>query len=244
MTSLKRAGFQVYARLLDAAWYGVPQRRTRFFLIALNKDLGIEPGDLGDWGPFPVPTHGPGLKPYTTVRDAIADLPPINNGHTAELAPYIEPDVRQLERNEYLCLMRAGAAAGIITDHITSRQADYVLERYKRIPAGGNWESITRLLTNYRDVTRTHSNIYRRLSWDEPAITIGHYRKAMIVHPAQNRGLSLREASRLQSIPDWFRFSGSPTSRRGGLMHKQQQLANAVSPLVAKAIAERLAQLL
>jgi DNA-cytosine methyltransferase len=244
MLSLKRAGFDVYARLLDAVWYGVPQRRTRFFLIALRKDLGVEPGDLGEWGPFPRPTHGPGLKPYVTVRDAIADLPRIGNGQLLTELPYIQPEARQLDANEYLRLMRADALQALITDHVTSKQADYVIERYKRIPPGGNWEDISGLLTNYRDVYRTHSNIYRRLCWDEPAITIGHYRKAMIIHPDQDRGLSLREASRLQSIPDWFRFSGSPGGRRGGLMHKQQQLANAVSLLVAKALAERLADLL
>jgi site-specific DNA-cytosine methylase len=50
--------------------------------------------------------------------------------------------------------------------------------------------------------------------------------------------LSLREAARLQSFPDWFQFSGGRKGQAGGLMHKQQQLANAVCPLVTKAIAE------
>jgi site-specific DNA-cytosine methylase len=62
----------------------------------------------------------------------------------------------------------------------------------------------------------------------------------MLVHPSQNRGLSLREAARLQSFPDWFRFHGTIDGSEGGLMHKQQQLANAVCPLVTKSIAEYL----
>jgi site-specific DNA-cytosine methylase len=69
-------------------------------------------------------------------------------------------------------------------------------------------------MTNYADVERTHSNIYRRLAWSEPAITIGHYRKSMIIHPSQHRGLSLREAARLQSFPDWFRFAGTESVRK------------------------------
>ena len=121
---------------------------------------------------------------------------------------------------------------------MTSRHADYVIDRYKAIPPGGNWEAISNKLTNYTAVERTHSNIYRRLTWDDPSITIGHYRKSMLVHPRQHRGLSLREASRLQSFPDWFRFAGSANGNGGGLVHKQQQLANAVCPLVSKAIAE------
>ena len=64
-----------------------------------------------------------------------------------------------------------------------------------------------------------------------------------LVHPTQHRGLSLREASRLQSLPDWFRFSGNAAGDEGGLVHKQQQLANAVCPLVAKAIADYLLRL-
>ena len=138
----------------------------------------------------------------------------------------------------FLRYVRDGAERGVVLDHVTSRHADYVIDRYRRIPQGGNWESIRDSLTNYADASRTHSNIYRRLTWRQPSITIGHYRKSMLVHPSQARGLSLREASRLQSFPDWFRFAGKPDGGAGGLMHKQQQLANAVCPLVTKAIAE------
>lgn len=156
---------------------------------------------------------------------------------------YIEPTKAALGANSYLSTMRAGAEQNAVTDHVTSRHADYVIERYQKIPPGGNWESIADTLTNYADVNRTHSNIYRRLLWDEPSITIGHYRKSMLVHPSQHRGLSLREAARLQSFPDWFRFEGNPAGARGGLVHKQQQLANAVCPLVTKAIAELILEL-
>ena len=134
--------------------------------------------------------------------------------------------------------MRDGAPERVIWDHVTSRHAEYVIERYRRIPEGGNWQDIADMLSNYADIERTHSNIYRRLVWDEPSVTIGHYRKSMLVHPDQDRGLSLREACRLQSFPDWFRFAGSTDGGSGGLTHKQQQIANAVCPLVTKAIAE------
>jgi site-specific DNA-cytosine methylase len=156
---------------------------------------------------------------------------------------YTEPARTALLGNSYLSFLREGAERGVVTDHVTSRHADYVIERYRKIPAGGNWQSIADSLTNYADVSRTHSNIYRRLVWGEPSITIGHYRKSMLVHPSEDRGLSLREAARLQSFPDWFRFAGNPTGGPGGLVHKQQQLANAVCPLVAKAIAEFILEL-
>jgi DNA-cytosine methyltransferase len=232
-------GYIVFPKLLDAVWYGVPQHRSRLFLLGIRADLGYTGEDFGAWGPFPLPSHGPGTdRPYTTVRDAIEDLPSIGNGDDAETMPYRKPDARAFKRNEFLQFMRSGATGRTISDHVTSRHAEYVIDRYRAIPPGGNWEAIANKLTNYTAVERTHSNIYRRLTWDEPSITIGHYRKSMLVHPHQHRGLSLREAARLQSFPDWFRFAGSTNGNGGGLVHKQQQLANAVCPLVTKAIAE------
>jgi len=232
-------GYTVFPKLLDAVWYGVPQHRSRFFLLGIRADLGFNAADFGSWGPFPLPSHGPGTeRPYVTVRDAIADLPSVRNGEDKEIVPYRKLEPVKLRGNEFLKLMRSGSRNGMISDHVTSRHADYVIDRYRAIPPGGNWEAISNKLTNYTAVERTHSNIYRRLTWDEPSITIGHYRKSMLVHPRQHRGLSLREASRLQSFPDWFRFAGSVNGNGGGLVHKQQQLANAVCPLVAKALAE------
>lgn len=235
---LRAMGYLVFPKLLDAVWYGVPQNRNRFFLMGIHRDLGYHADSFGDWGPFPKPTHGPGTgRAFVTVRDAIADLPKIANGEMREEIEYTVA-AEAVAKNSFLTAMRQGAPETLIWDHVTSRHAEYVIERYRAIPQGGNWEDVRDLMTNYADVSRTHSNIYRRLAMSEPAITIGHYRKSMIVHPTQSRGLSLREAARLQSFPDWFRFAGSSSGTEGGLMHKQQQLANAVCPNVTKAVAE------
>ena len=105
-----------------------------------------------------------------------------------------------------------------------------ILERYKYIPQGGNWENIpNRLMKNYADKSRCHTGIYRRLKEDEPSVVIGNYRKNMLIHPTEDRGLSVREAARLQSFPDWFKFKGTIGSQ-------QQQVGNAVPPLLAKAV--------
>lgn len=239
---IERAGYLVFPQLLDAVWYGVPQHRTRYFLLGIHRDLGYSYSDFGEKGPFPQPTHGPGTnRPYVTVRQAIEDLPPIGNGHRVEQMPWSKK--KGGKKNTFLKSMRADAPNGIVWDHVTSTHAPYVIERYEAIPEGGNWQDIQDLMTNYAAIERTHSNIYRRLKWDEPTITMGHYRKSMLIHPSQHRGLSLREAMRLQSIPDWFRFAGSTEGVGGGLMHKQQQLANAVCPMVLKAIAEQILKL-
>jgi site-specific DNA-cytosine methylase len=240
------AGYLVFPKALDAVWYGVPQHRHRFFILGIAADFGYTADSFGEWGPFPRPTHGPGTgSDWVTVWDAIGDLPWVGNGCGQDRAAYTCP--AGFRRTAFWSAMREGADPDVAWDHVTSKHAGYVLERFRNIPQGENWESIREMFTNYADVSRTHSNIYRRLIEDEPSITIGHYRKSMLVHPRQIRGLSLREAARLQSFPDWFRFMGKTgvedEEDTGGLTHKQQQLANAVCPLVTKAIAQRIAEL-
>jgi DNA (cytosine-5)-methyltransferase 1 len=61
------AGFQVYWKLLNAKNYGVPQDRERVFIVGVRKDLNKEYN-------FPEATHGPGIKPYVTLKDTIWDL--------------------------------------------------------------------------------------------------------------------------------------------------------------------------
>ncbi len=208
---LTNYGYRTSFALLNAVQFGVPQRRTRFFLVGARDR---EPPDL---------TMPPKDAPIVTVRDAIGDLPVLRNGDAKSVMAYrCEP------KSPYAATLRANAKK--CAGHLVTRNADHIVERYRYIPQGGNWADIPeRMMQTYADRNRCHTGIYRRLSANQPSVVLGNFRKNMLIHPTQNRGLSVREAARLQSFPDAYEFCGSI-----GL--QQQQVGNAVPPLLARAV--------
>jgi DNA (cytosine-5)-methyltransferase 1 len=146
-----------------------------------------------------------------------------------ENAPYTRP---VSEMSEYIKLMRGESV--FATQNYVSRNNDLVIERYKHIKQGENWRAIPEhLMQNYADKGRCHSGIYKRLIADAPSVVISNYRKSMLIHPFEHRGISVREAARLQSFPDNFIFEGC-------LSHIQQQIGNAVPPLLSKAVMQQI----
>jgi len=130
--------------------------------------------------------------------------------------------------------MRKSNGGNTIQGNLVTKNSPKIIKRYSHIKPGHNWESIPKkLMDNYTDSTRCHTGIYYRLEWNKPAKVIGNFRKNMLIHPKQNRGLSVREAARLQSFPDNYIFSGS-------IGFQQQQVADAVPPLLASAIAQEI----
>lgn len=211
----REMGYEVFPNILWASDYGVPQHRNRFFMV--GNRLGIR---------FEYPNKF-GTK--ITVNDAIGDLPDLVNGQQVDTMFYKLPANKA---SKYAQMMRKGSKRS--RQNYVSLNADYVIERYAYIGQGENWKAIPDvLMQNYVNKANCHSGIYRRLRADEPSVVISNYRKNMLIHPFQDRGLSVREAARLQSFPDKFIFKGS-------LMHIQQQIGNAVPPLLAKAVFEKI----
>lgn len=210
ITGLEKLGYTVNHGLLNAVDYGVPQRRSRLFIIGSKHGIKV---------PFPTPL----TSRFVTVNEALSDLPKLENGASFDKLRYSGP-----AKSAFAKLMRNGQR--FTFDHHVTRNAKHIVERYAHIPEGGNWECIPEeLMGNYKDRLRCHTGIYRRLKWNDASVVIGNYRKNMLIHAKFNRGLSVREAARLQSFPDWFKFSGS-------IGFQQQQVGNAVPPLLAKAV--------
>jgi len=130
--------------------------------------------------------------------------------------------------SKYVRLLRNGVTT--VSGNLVTKNAKFVLNRYKHVPQGGNWEDIPRrLMRNYRKNYECHTKIYHRLDPEKPSSVIGNYRKNMLIHPFSDRGLSVREAARIQSFPDNYTFVGS-------IGFQQQQVGNAVPPFLARAV--------
>ena len=145
---------------------------------------------------------------YKTVRDAIGNLPPVLPG--------------QVDPNDAL--------------HHCSAHKQSTIDVIAAVPhdGGSRPEGVG---PQCLDRVKGFYDVYGRLSWDKPSITITQYARnpasGRFSHPEQNRGLTIREAARLQSFPDTFIFEGP-------LMHIQQQIGNAVPPLLGKAVFQQI----
>lgn len=225
-TDTELGDYTVGYGVLNAADYGVPQRRRRGILVAVRAYAGPVTADpeTGDtrlpWPP--PPTHGPlaatGID-HVTVREAFTE--PTNlHSRTRGHDPHIVGDEQHL--------------------HFGRRPRPESLERYKAIPPGGNRFDLMR---NRPDITPAcwlnkptgTTDVMGRMRWDEPSPTIRteFYKpeKGRYLHPTANRPISHREAARLQSFPDWYVFEGKK-------IQIARQIGNAVPPLLGKAIAD------
>jgi DNA (cytosine-5)-methyltransferase 1 len=226
-------GFKLASETLRAADYGVPQRRYRAFII------GCSFADPKDFFP-PKRTHfnpDNGLirslfkvngdyvdepKPWQTVRDAIADLP-----------PPIGTEIRDVEPPLDL--------------HFGRNPTPMSFKRYMAIPDEGmnrfDLHKLAPELTPGCWIRKTSggTDLFGRLWWDRPAFTIRTEffkpEKGRYLHPSQHRPITHREAARLQSFPDSFRFCGSK-------IEIAKQIGNAVPPLLAARVADCVSALL
>lgn len=222
-TKFEALGYNVHSELLCAAEYGVPQLRKRAFFIG-NK-IGLESKNL-----FPEPTHAP--ESYIKVWEAIGDLPQLEPG--IKLDPFAVKDYK-LSESVFQNKMRSNK--NLVYNHSSSCPSPKTIEILKLIKPG---EGIKDLPKSYHTGS-VHSGAYGRMDPNKPSYTITTRLNTpsvgRITHPFKHRTITPREAARIQSFDDSYRFFGNITSL--GI-----QIGNAVPPLLAYNIAKKIKEFL
>lgn len=210
-------GYDADARILETWKHGVPQHRQRLIIV------GVRTGTF-TW---------PEQTKKVTIRDAISDLPVLRVAADSPVGA-VDTLYSSRSRTAFIQKARDGAAAGIVHDHVTRAVRPDDLEAFKVMSGQTRYTDLPEDLQRYRADIFTDK--YHRLSWDGLSRTItAHIAKDgyWYIHPDQHRTLTIREAARLQTFPDRFRFAGSRS-------HQFHQIGNAVPPALAEALATSL----
>lgn len=246
LEALANLGYGADVRILGAAYYGVPQMRWRTIII------GFRGAELPE-GAFPSPIYHAPIRPnftstfdgkslvctpssntdarFTTVHEAIGDLPVLKCGERGEsVKAYACEPFSDFQR-----ALRVGSAG--VYNHESPALSKQNIERMSYIKPGGNWTDIPfDLLPKGMQRARKsdHTKRYGRVEKNGLASTIltkcdPHW--GAFIHYDQDRSFTVREAARIQSFPDHYIFNGS-------MAEQFAQVGNAVPPLLAKAIGE------
>jgi len=203
MTSmLSDIGYSLVKREVEMEEYGVPQRRRRLVCVGTNDP------EMAARYRFPLPYYGEGNGrglPKATVRGAISDLPTLLAGGSSGIRNHAAPVHGDLMTRRIAAVAHDGGSRSALP-----KELQYGC--HLRNPGAG-----------FRDVLG-------RMSWDAPSptITTGCYTpsKGRFVHPDQDRGITMREAARLQTFPDSFIFPEERTLAA-------RMIGNALPPLFA-----------
>ena len=242
---LKDAGYRNMIQVvLDASKFGVPQRRNRFFILAVrDENLKLS---------FPVPEK----ETNVTVRDAFIDIPNVIPNTDDDKKEYLDDssDYSELMKNE--TFWRRENWDGKLSYQTAMKHRPCTIERFELLHPG---ESLKNLFDRYDGEKRIKLQERRvlpkkmfikrnyRLKLDEPSPTVTSHCLDEFVHPTYNRALTVRECARLQSFPDSYDFCGGPfitPHLHNDIQDKYEQIGDAVPPLLAYAWGNKIVELL
>ena len=207
-------GYIVNYGILNASDFGVPQKRERtIFICSKTKNIELPIGDK---------------TKKVTVRDAISDLAYIESGEGS-----FESEYKYNSLSEYQEMMRKNSDK--LYNHNATNHSDTAIEKLSMIKSECGKECLPKELWGNQKFNTT----WGRLKWDELSPTVDTRfdtpSNGTNSHPELNRSITPREAARLQSFPDNFIFYG-------GRRQVCKQIGNAVPPLMAKAIGDKICE--
>ena len=215
-TGFEELGYSLKHKVVNAVDFGVPQQRERVILVGFRGDNHFE---------YPNPTHGEGLKPFVTLKDAIGDLPVIKSGQAKNY-------YTKLPDNDFLKFVRANAS-NVVEEHCAPKNGAHLIKIMEALKDG---QSKNDLPVDIRPQSG-YGNTYAKLWWEKPSTTITRNfacpSSSRCIHPRDSRAMSIREGARLQSFPDDYKFYGSDSMKR-------LEIGNAVPPLLSIVIAKQM----
>lgn len=230
-------GYRLCPTEFMASDYGVPQNRRRLLIIGTRKDhhVSFKRSCL-------VPTQ---IENKRTLWEAIGDLPELKSGEGVSPTVYdMERRRRHIEKfgEGYLHGVLEVGKAEMLTGHIARPHSERDLRDFARLKEGENSSGAMRrgVQLEFPYNKEIFKDRYTRLDRHRPCKTIlAHLAKdgLMFIHPKQPRSLTVREAARIQSFPDWFMFPNART-------HAFRLIGNAVPPLVGLAVGKAILPLL
>ena len=218
LAELEARGFHTSVKSLKSWRFRVPQHRSRLFVV------GTKEGRSFEWPK--------GTDKFTTLRQAIGDLPVVEAGQRKEILQY-----EGRPRTAFAREMRTGLDQDsrlAIHDHITRFVREDDSQIFANMKEGDTYKNVPENLRRYR--SDIFQDKYNRLKWNGLSRTItAHIAKDgyWYIHPSQDRTLSIREAARIQTFPDSFLFAGFPSRR-------YSQIGNAVPPFLAESVGKAL----
>ncbi|MFO1325427.1 MAG: DNA cytosine methyltransferase [Burkholderiales bacterium] len=240
-------GYEADGKLFVSADFGVPQLRPRLVIIGLRRDVAARiPNAIHQTFELVEASRKSmlvdlGIHSHVTAEEAISDL----EAETQETVQCPDPPypgryqmVRYARpRTAYQELMHRGMATDANMDSMRLAQhRPYVRKRYEHILKN------CRKGVGLSDLDRAELGITKHricpMKPNEPSPTLTTLPDDLL-HYSEPRILTVRETARLQSFPDWFVFRGQYTTggtRRRTECPRYTQVANAVPPLMAKAI--------
>ena len=231
LSEFNRIGYEVDYKILNASDFGVLQNRRRVIIMGWKKEYSLEYPNFNDCN----------IDMDVTVSDILSDLSALERGQ--EKNEYIS------ENNEYLRLSGIRNEKDVLTHHICRKHNENDIEIYKRVIKAWNDHHTRIKYTDLPDKLKTHKNVtafldrYKVVAGDIRCshTMIAHISKDghYFIHPdiEQCRSISVREAARIQSFPDSYYFEGSRSA-------KYVQIGNAVPPLMARGLANKIMNML
>ena len=218
VNKLKGSGYSVSCSVLNAADYGVPQRRLRFILMGIKN---------GESPCFPLPTHFESTKSWDVFIKGLDTAPEYKPERWVSLGQAFAT-ITQADLKRHDCLIM--------------NVSEPVKHRMKYIKPGENFKVLPADLRPdcWKNGKHQGTDTFGRLKYEEPSVTIRtaayNPSKGRYIHPKENRGLNTVELARIQGFPKDWKFYCADGKRKLSLVSIGKQIGNAVPPPLAKVL--------